>query len=93
MGRGQSHGSAEEGILTVQQLIDRLKEYPPHALVYVPCSMEGKNGTVQFIARIPHTNLPFSGIKIEDDVALLPGAMEGFVLDADATDEDRQGES
>lgn len=79
--------------MTVQQLIDRLKAYPPDALVYAPCSMQGNNGTVQFIARVPHLNLPIPGIKIDDDVALLPGKMEGFILEADAPDEERQGDS
>jgi len=79
--------------MTVGQLIDRLKEYPLDALVYVPCSLQGKNGTVQFIARVPHTNLPIPGIAIPDDVALLPGEMEDFILDPDASDDERQGES
>lgn len=79
--------------MTVQQLRDRLNEYPPDALVYVPCSLDGKNGTVQFVTRVPYVNLPIPGIAIADDVALLPGAMEHFVLGPNATDEDRQGES
>lgn len=79
--------------MTVQQLIDRLKEYPAEALVYIPSNTDGKNGTVQFVAKVPHVEITIPGIRIDDDVALLPGEMEHFILEPDASDEDRQGES
>lgn len=79
--------------MTVQQLIDRLKDYPPEAIVYVPCSLEGKNGTLQFVATVPHVDITIPGIRIDDDVALLPGEMEGFLHGDDASDDERQGES
>lgn len=79
--------------MTVLQLIDKLKQYPGEALVYVPISMSGKNGTVQFVARVPHLDLLIKGITIDDDVALLPGEMESFILEPGASDEERQGDS
>lgn len=79
--------------MTVQQLIDRLAAFPKDALVYVPIAQDGSNGTVQFVAEVPHTDIPIPGIRISNDVALLPGMMEHFILPDDASDEDRQGES
>lgn len=79
--------------MTVRQLIERLTTFPQDALVYVPSSDNGKNGTVQFVVTTPHTRIPFEGIRIDADVSLLPGDMERFVLEPDASDEDRQGES
>jgi hypothetical protein len=79
--------------MTVQQLIDSLRLYPPDSLVYIPISQDGANGTVQFVGRFPHTNLPVPGISITEDVALFPGEMERFVVAPDAPDEERQGES
>jgi len=79
--------------MTVQQLIHRLMDYPPEAIVYVPSNTDGKNGTLQFVANVPHVEIPIPGIRIDDDVALLPGDMEHFILEDGASDEDRQGES
>ena len=79
--------------MTVRQLIDRLATFPPDAIVYVPSSDDGRNGTVQFVVTTPHTNIPFEGLRIDADVSLLPGDMEHFILAPDASDEARQGES
>ena len=78
--------------MTVKQLIECLKTHDQDAIVYVPSSLDGTNGTVQFVAKVPHVNISIPGVTITDDVALLPGEMEQFVCDGDS-DEERQGDS
>lgn len=79
--------------MTVARLIELLRQYPMDAIVYVPLAMDGKNGTVQFVAVMPHEDVTIQGVEIPDDVALLPGEMEGFLMPVDAPDEFREGQS
>ena len=77
--------------MTVKELVALLAEHDPNEMVYVPSNTDGTNDTVRFVARCPHLQ-SIPGVKISDDVALLPGAMEHFVTDSDKI-EDRIGDA
>ena len=66
--------------MTVRQLIIQLQQYPSDALVYVPIS-DGQNGTVQFVARLPHLCRWFTHHRWEDSP--MPKKRDPF-LDGDA---------
>ena len=77
--------------MTVKELIERLSTFNQEAMVYVPSNNNGQNDTVRFVANMLHTSLPIQGIRIDPDVALLPGDMEQFVTDSENI-EDRMGD-
>lgn len=62
--------------MTVKELIIRLQEYPPDAMVYVP-SIEFACDTVLAVNPLQHENLP-PGISVSDDVVLLPWTREEY---------------
>lgn len=80
--------------MTVRELIIRLENFDDDAMVYIPCTVSDcNNGTVRFVANMPHNNIPEEmRIHIFPDVALLTGDMEGYVTASDLI-EDRMGDT
>ena len=69
-------------MMTKRELIKALSRYEDDAMIYVPSSPTGCNGTLVFIARVDHSNL-IPGVSMAPDLAFLPGNMEHFVTDSD----------
>lgn len=57
--------------MTVAEIMELLKDYPPDRNVYVPDSRDGTAQIVQQVVTLCHLN-GIPGVTIPDDVALLP---------------------
>lgn len=73
--------------MTVGEIVDILNQVDRDRLVYVP----DRDGTAQIAAAVvdmKHLNIPFHGISIADDVAIIPAALMEILHDENEEEDD-----